>query len=120
MLGALRAQALSPTLRLWAVGAPPEARERFRARGYRWMPAPRNDLPRAWWTDLDPEMLECERAWLADAVYGTVRGVSYTGPPGPNTLAVRRIDARTRWRADPTDCEQTTRRAHRGIDHAIA
>ena len=120
VLGAVLARALSPSLRVWAVGAPPEARERFRARGYRWMPAPRGDLPRAWWTDLDPEMLECERAWLAQAVYGSVPGVSRAGRPGPGTLAVRRISARTRWRADPADCAPAPPRAHRESGHGIA
>ena len=95
VLGVLLERALKSSLRLWAVGAPPEARGLLRARGYRWMPAPRCGIARSWWVDLAPEMGEAERAWLARHVYGE-------GVPAP--VVARRVDAHCRWRADPADC----------------
>ena len=95
VLAALLGRALSPTLRLWAVGAPPEARGRLRARGYRWMPVARGAIARAWWVEVAPEMGESERAWLIQHVYGA----SARAP-----IVARRVDASCRWRSDPADC----------------
>ena len=65
-----------------------------RARGYRWMPEPRGDIPRGWWTKVAPELVEPERAWLVGAVYAGT----------PAQVALRRVSACERFRADPADC----------------
>ena len=95
VLGVLLERALRPSLRLWAVGAPPEARGLLRARGYRWMPVARRGIARSWWVEVAPEMGDSERAWLARHVYGE-------GAAAP--VVARRVDALCRWRADPADC----------------
>lgn len=95
VLAALLERVRTPTLRLWAVGAPPEARGVLRARGYRWMPVARAAIARSWWREVAPEMEACERAWLTDNVYG---------PGAPAPIVRRRVDALSRWRADPADC----------------
>ena len=102
VLGALLERALSPSLRLWAVGAPPDARGLLRARGYRWMPAARDGIARSWWVEVAPEMGESERAWLSRNVYGAGAHAA---------IEVRRVDALSRWRADPADC---------AVEHGIA
>ena len=73
VLAALRRNALRPTTRLWAVGAPFETKDILRARGYRWMPRMRNGIERAWWTEVEPEGLESELAWLRESVYSGFR-----------------------------------------------
>ena len=102
VLGALLERALSPSLRLWAVGASPDARGLLRARGYRWMPVARAGIARSWWVEVAPEMGKSERAWLVRNVYGA-------GAPAP--IVERRVDALCRWRADPADC---------AVEHGIA
>ena len=94
VLALLLDAARSETVRLWAVGSPLAAKGRLRARGYRWMPEPRGEIPRGWWTEVAPELVDAERAWLAAAVYA--------GAPAP--VALRRVSARERFRADPADC----------------
>ena len=95
VLAALRRSALRPTTRLWAVRAPFEARDTLRARGYRWMPEMRNGIARAWWTDVEPEALETELAWLRESVY---RGYWACLPVGG--IPTREVSAFERWRAD--------------------
>ena len=98
VLALLLEAARAETVRLWAVGSPLAARGRLRARGYRWMPEPSAEIPRGWWTEVAPELVESERAWLARAVYA--------GAPAP--VALRRVSARERFRADPADCASCT------------
>jgi DNA polymerase III subunit epsilon len=51
--------------KLWATGAPFDARQALKARGYRWD----NDA-RTWWTQLPSQaLLEAECQWLESAVY---------------------------------------------------
>ena len=94
VLALLVEAAAAETVRLWALGSPIGAKHVLRARGYRWCPEPRGEIPRAWWTEVAPELVESERAWLAAAVYA--------GAPAP--VAMRRVSARERFRADPADC----------------
>ena len=94
VLGVLVEAAASETVRLWAVDAPIRAKGVLRARGYRWMPEPRGGIPRAWWTEVAPALADAERAWLSTAVYAGA----------PARVALRRVTARERWRADPADC----------------
>ena len=98
VLGALLERALAPSVRLWTGGAPPEARGRLRARGYRWMPLAHAGIPRSWWVEVAPEMAESERRWLIRNVYG---------PGAAAPIVARRVDAHSRWRSDPADCEAT-------------
>ena len=63
---ALRETAATPTVRVWATSAPFEAKDQLRTRGYRWMAADRDGIPRLWWTDVAPPDLESEYGWLAD------------------------------------------------------
>ena len=96
VLAAMRRHALTETLRVWAIGAPFESKDALRARGYRWMPEMRNAIERSWWTEVAPEALDEELAWLARTAY---LGRLY------RPLPVGRVSARERWRADPTRCE---------------
>ena len=96
VLAALRRHALTETRRVWAVRAPFESKDLLRARGYRWMPQMRNAIERSWWTEVAPEALDEELAWLATTAY---LGKLY------RALPIGRVTARERWRADPTRCE---------------
>ena len=98
VLAALRRRALAPTVRLWAVRAPFAAKDALRARGYRWMPTARSGIARSWWTEVEPEALENEFAWLRETVYGPMW--AYLPPAG---LPHRRVSAFERWREDPVD-----------------
>ena len=98
VLAMLLEAARAETVRLWAVGSPIGAKHVLRARGYRWMPEPRAEIPRGWWTEVAPELVEPERAWLACAVYAGA----------PAQVALRRVSARERFRADPADCGPST------------
>ena len=102
-LAALLERSEAETVRLWALDSPRRAAALLRARGYRWMPEARRGIPRAWWTELAPEMVEAERAWLREAVYRPYRP-AYVGNRGVFVDELRRVSARERWRADPTDC----------------
>ena len=97
VLTALRRRASAITMRLWAVGAPFEARGVLKARGYRWMPAPFRQIPRSWWTEVAPEHVDAEINWLAEHAYHPF-GAS---PPLPNGLPQRRVTAWERWRTEP-------------------
>lgn len=50
-----------PTVRITADGAPFEAKDRLKARGYRW-----NQASRRWWVEIASHSVEAERAWLAE------------------------------------------------------
>ena len=94
VLAALRESARQETVRLWAVHAPFERKDALKARGYRWMPEMRRGVERAWWTEVVPDSVDAELAWLRERVYR-----SRALPP----IAERRVTARERWRADPSD-----------------
>ena len=95
VLAALRRQALTPTVRLWAIRAPFSSKDLLRARGYRWMPEMREAIERSWWIELAPGDEDRELEWLSETVY--LRG---TYLPLPR----RRVTAFERWRPDPTGC----------------
>ena len=97
VFGALRERAATPAVRIWAAGAPFETKDELRARGYRWMPADCDGIPRSWWTDVAPTDLEEEFAWLAGVYQAHGRLLS------PNRLPRRDVTARDRWRADPLE-----------------
>ena len=105
-LDALIARASAHTLRLWALDPPCEAHARLRARGYRRSDTHWSDIPRPWWIDIAPEHHELEHEWLREAVYRPFRRACFGDgiAPIPGPLPMRRITARCRWRADPTDC----------------
>ena len=94
----MRRRALTPTVRLWAIRAPFESKEALRARGYRWMPEMRDGIERSWWTDVEPDEVESELAWLREAVHGGTWGYL---PPGG--IPQRCVTAFERWRTDPSD-----------------
>ena len=98
VLTALRRRALAPTVRLWAVRAPRHEKDTLRARGYRWMPHTRCGIGRSWWTEVEPEALESEFAWLREKVYGP--WWKYLPPGG---IPYRPVTAFERWREDPVD-----------------
>lgn len=93
----LREVAATPTIRLWAAGAPYETKDELRARGYRWMPKDRAGIPRSWWIDIHPELVNNELTWLAGLyqVHGQVLD--------PDQIPLREMTARERYRADPLD-----------------
>ena len=94
VMAALRESAAQETIRLWAIHAPITTKDALRARGYRWMPEVRRGIDRAWWTELAPERVNAEFHWLCENVYR-----SRVLPRIPQ----RRVTARDRWRADPSD-----------------
>ena len=98
VLAAMRRRALTPTVRLWAIRAPFESKEALRARGYRWMPEMRDGIERAWWTDVEPDEVESELAWLREAVYEGTWGYLPSGG-----IPQRCVTAFDRWRTDPSD-----------------
>ena len=98
VLAAMRRRTPTPTVRLWAIRSPFESKEALRARGYRWMPEMRDGIERSWWTDVEPDEVESELAWLREAVYGGTWGHL---PPGG--IPQRRVTAFERWRTDPSD-----------------
>ena len=98
VLAAMRRRALTPTVRLWAIRAPFASKEALRARGYRWMPEMRDGIERAWWTDVEPDEVESELAWLRETVHGGTWGHL---PPGG--IPQRCVTAFDRWRTDPSD-----------------
>ena len=98
VLAAMRRRALTPTVRLWAIRSPFASKEALRARGYRWMPEMRDGIERSWWTDIEPDGVESELAWLREAVYEGTWGYL---PPGG--IPQRCVTAFDRWRTDPSD-----------------
>lgn len=74
-----------PSIRMWAVGAPFDAKDALKARGYTWNPGD-DGRPRAWFVDIDEEALKGEREFLCETVYA--------GDPGFQEL---RIDYSNRF-----------------------
>ena len=107
VLAALLARSAEESLRLWTPEAPPEASALLRARGYRPVAGDARDLARAWWVDVAPEHRDTECEWLREEVYRPFEDPRFrnVGPLIPGPLTFRRISARTRWRADPHDCD---------------
>ena len=66
VFAALSETAATPMVRVWATSAAFEAKDELRTRGYRWMPADRDGIPRSWWPGVAPSDLESEFDWLAD------------------------------------------------------
>ena len=106
VLAAMRRRALTETVRLWAIRSAFETKEALRARGYRWMPEMRNAIERAWWTEVEPDEVESELAWLREEVYG-----GYLPRGG---IPRRRVTAFERWREDPADLAEPAP-AHPGV-----
>ena len=80
---ALLASARRCDVRFEAVGAPFERKDALKFRGYRWR-AER----KVWWRDVDADLAEDERRWLAEAVYA-----------GRSRAAERSITATDRYSA---------------------
>ena len=97
VFAALRARALEPTVRLWAVGAPAEAYAALAARGYRWMAGAHQDIAPSWWTELAPHRLDEERGWLAEHAYRAFGAVV------PEAFPERGVTAVDRWRDEPPE-----------------
>lgn len=83
--GALLRAARRPAARIFAEGAPFDARHALKRRGYRWNNG-QNAYPRAWWRDVDPDAVDDELEFLA----------SYETQPEPLVL---RMSARERFRS---------------------
>ena len=56
------------TFRIWALEAPIECKVLLKERGYRWNSG-EDGRPRAWYRDLDRELLDEEEMFLADTIY---------------------------------------------------
>jgi DNA polymerase-3 subunit epsilon len=82
---ALLRAARRPAARIFAEGAPFDARHVLKRRGYRWNDG-QNGYPRAWWRDVDPDAVDDELAFLASQ------------ETHPNALVLR-ISARDRFRS---------------------
>jgi len=54
--------------RLWAVGAPFDAKDELKKRGYRWSPGDKGDI-KAWYTDILEVELETEYTYLSENIY---------------------------------------------------
>ena len=69
--------------RVEATGAPFEAKDALKTRGYRW-----DATKRCWWTEIAEDAVDTERGWLGTSVYA-----------GRGEAAFTRITARERYRA---------------------
>ncbi len=78
--------ARATTIRLYAAGAPFEAKDALKGRAYRWSDGSGGGR-RAWWKDVPQSEQDSELAWLRANVY---RGL-------PIQLPTRRITARERY-----------------------
>ncbi|MBB3348401.1 3'-5' exonuclease [Sphingomonas sp. BK069] len=74
-LAELLAAGCRPSWIVRAVGAPFEAKERLRGRGYRW-----NAGLRTWWTEIDEAGRDEEQAWLGASVYSSARKLHGASP----------------------------------------
>jgi DNA polymerase-3 subunit epsilon len=83
---ALLDNARATTIRIYAAGAPFEAKDQLKARAYRWSDGSGGGQ-RAWWKDVRESEHEPELAWLRANVY---RGI-------PIQLPTRKITARERY-----------------------
>jgi DNA polymerase-3 subunit epsilon len=68
VLPLLLATARRRTFRLWALEAPIECKDLLKERGYRWNSGS-DGRPRAWYRDLDRELLMEEELFLAEKIY---------------------------------------------------
>jgi DNA polymerase-3 subunit epsilon len=68
ILPLLLATARRPTFRVWALEAPIACKDLLKERGYRWNTGS-DRRPRAWYCDLDRELLAEEELFLAENVY---------------------------------------------------
>jgi DNA polymerase III subunit epsilon len=60
--------ARKPSMRIWAENAPFDFKDILKARGYRWND--RSDgRPRSWWSDLHPDSLDGELAFLRSEIF---------------------------------------------------
>jgi DNA polymerase-3 subunit epsilon len=85
-LALLLQSARKKTVRIWAMGAPFDAKDALKARRYRWNSGD-DKRPKAWYRDVREDDQAAEQKWLADVVYG--------GASGKWKLDV--LDARTRY-----------------------
>ncbi|MEM7283187.1 MAG: 3'-5' exonuclease, partial [Pseudomonadota bacterium] len=60
-------EARRKSYRVWAVGAPFEAKDTLKARGYRWNNG-ENGKPRAWHKDVSEDLYEEEARYLSDSI----------------------------------------------------
>jgi DNA polymerase III subunit epsilon len=60
--------ARKPTMRVWAENAPFDFKDSLKARGYRWNDGSDGRL-RSWWSDLHPDALEGELAFLRAEIF---------------------------------------------------
>lgn len=94
--GVMLRNALMPRVRVIADGAPFEAKDLLKARGYSWndhtKPGARLKGVKAWWRECTQADLASERVWLAQHVYHTLM---------PDQLRIREItlDPATRFTA---------------------
>ncbi|HEU4648253.1 MAG TPA: 3'-5' exonuclease [Gemmatimonadales bacterium] len=65
----LLASARQRTVRIWALSAPFEQKDRLKARRYRWSGG-EEGRPRAWYLDVPEAAAEAECTWLEQQVYG--------------------------------------------------
>ena len=65
---ALLERARAPSYRIWAQAAPFAAKDRLRARNYRWSDG-RHGLPRAWFIDVAKDELDLEVGFLRQEIY---------------------------------------------------
>ena len=68
VLGVLLERARRPMFRIWALGAPFEAKETLKGRGYRWHPGTGGG-PRAWYRDAEQGGVEAELSYLREFIY---------------------------------------------------
>jgi DNA polymerase-3 subunit epsilon len=60
--------ARKPTMRVWAENAPFDFKDILKARGYRWNDGS-DGRPRSWWSDIHPDALEAELAFLRAEIF---------------------------------------------------
>jgi DNA polymerase III subunit epsilon len=60
--------ARKPSMRIWAENAPFDFKDILKARGYRWNDGA-DGRPRSWWSDLHPDALEGELAFLRSDIF---------------------------------------------------
>ena len=92
-LAALHQAAPQPTVRLRVTGPPFEARESPRNRGYRSMARPSGEVLRLRWTEVAPELLDEECAWLRNLYLSHGRRLDRV------RLVCEDVTASNRWRA---------------------
>jgi DNA polymerase III subunit epsilon len=69
ILPLLLANARQRVCRIWALKAPMECKDLLKQRGYRWNGG-EDGRPRAWYRDVDKDLVAVEEGFLAEEVYG--------------------------------------------------